>query len=124
MKQFKIIDFWLSVILIILSIVVAFIEKGDTFFTCYFVVGGWHVISMLVHYFKGWFCEKGNSRYIYQSIVAFILFMGAAGLIIGTILIILLYILLFAAPFMALYYTYLCYKETYVKMQRPLTLLK
>jgi hypothetical protein len=32
--------------------------------------------------------------------------------------------LLFAAPFMAIYYTWLCYDEVYVKMQRPLAALK
>jgi hypothetical protein len=32
--------------------------------------------------------------------------------------------IIFAAPFMAIGYTMMCYKEVYVKMQRPLALLK
>ena len=124
MKRFKMIDFWMSVTLIILSIAFAFCKTEAGFFAGYFAVGGWQVISILVHYYKNWFCEKHTNRRHYQSAVIIIFLIAALGFVFNIILFVLLYILVFAAPFMAVYYTYLCYKETYVKMQRPLALLK
>ena len=40
MKRFKVIDFWMSVTLIILSIAFAFCKAEAGFFAGYFVVGG------------------------------------------------------------------------------------
>jgi hypothetical protein len=34
------------------------------------------------------------------------------------------FLLLLSAPLMAFYYIYICYQEIFVKMQRPLALLK
>ncbi len=115
MKQFKILDFWISSLLII-SFTIASIFKGDgTFMYGYFIVGGWQVISMVVHIAARCFIYKGSSRNVYSWIVL----ISIITIPIGSFI-----ILLFTAPVMAIYYTWICYNEIYVKMQRPLAILK
>jgi len=123
MKRFKVIDFWISVVLIFLSVMYA-AKDGVNFLAGYFVVGGWQVISMLVHFFKQWFCAPGSRRYKYQWAVLILILCALLGLAVFPILMILCVILFFAAPVMALYYSWLCYEEIHVKMKRPLDQLK
>ncbi len=120
MQQFKVIDFWVNTGLIISFIIIGILEGTDDFLsngflTGYFVVGGWQVISMLVHAYNRCFTNRRGARYIYHWIT----FIAVGTMPAGSF-----WILFIAAPFMAVYYTYLCYKETYIKMQRPLALLK
>jgi hypothetical protein len=115
MKRFKIIDFWISCILITAFTIVSIYGGGWTFLIGYIVVGSWQVISMIVHVVTGTFIYKGGSRYVYNWITL----ISVITMPVGSI-----FILYFTAPFMAIYYTYLCYNETYIKMQRPLALLK
>jgi hypothetical protein len=73
MKQFKIIDFWISIGLIISFTTISVIEGFDGFISNYFlsgyfVVGGWQVISMLVHAFNHWFTSNNSTRYFYHCI--------------------------------------------------------
>ena len=124
MKTFKKTDLWISCLLITVFTIVSLVRMDSTFIIGYFTVGGWHVISMIVHAVNGWFTQKGSSRYIYHWIVFGIFALTALGFIVFYLLIIIMYIMLFAAPFMAVFYTWLCYDEVYVKMQRPITLLK
>ncbi len=120
MKQFKIIDFWISTGLIITFTIISIIEGFDNFltnyfFAGYFIVGGWQVISMMAHAFNHCFTGSKGIRYFYHWIT----FISLITIPVGSV-----WILLFAAPFMAVFYAYLCYRETYIKMQRPLALLK
>ena len=123
MKKFKQTDVLISGVLIIASLGWAFTTYDDRFFVGYFVVGGWQVISMLVHAFMGWFSERGSKRFNYQVTVLVIIIIALLGFVVYPLLII-YFPLLFLSPFMALWYTWLCYNETYVKMQRPMALLK
>ena len=120
MKQFKIMDFWINTGLIISFIIISILEGvgeflHNYFLAGYFIVGGWQVISMLVHAYNHCFTKRWQARYNYHWIT----FIALITMPMGSF-----WILFFTAPFMAVYYTYLCYKETYVKMQRPLALLK
>ena len=115
MKRYKTIDLYTSILLIIGFSVYSFIKLDESFFTGYFVVGGWQVISMIVHAGNKCFTYKGGSRYIYHWVT----FISLVTMPLGSF-----WILLFTAPFMAIYYTYLCYHEVYVKMQRPLAVLR
>ncbi len=123
MKKFKLFDVWGSIILIAGFTVVSLVRLDATFLTGYFIVGGWQVISMLVHAINGWFCERGSKRYNYHCIVAITIVVTLSGFAIYPLLFIFVP-LLFVAPFMAIWYCCLCYEEVYVKMQRPLSLLK
>lgn len=124
MKKFKTIDIWISTLLITISIIIGLIERNHTVIACYFIVGGWQIISMLVHGINRWFTEMYGIRYFYHSTVLVIIIVSILGIWVYPLILILLYILLYVAPVMAVFYTWLCYREVYVKMQRPLAMLK
>ncbi len=124
MKRFKLIDTWISLVLIGVFLVLTLIRRDHVFIIGYFVVGGWQVVSMLVHAANGWFCYAGGKRYIYHWIVVITIMVVLLGFVVYPLLFLILFALLFAAPFMAIYYTWICYEEVYVKMQRPMDLLK
>lgn len=124
MKKFKQTDYVISLLLILTFVVMSFINQDITWIVGYFVVGGWQVISMIIHAFFGWFNVKNSRRYVYQYIVLIIIVLALLGLIVEPILVLLAFPMLFAAPVMAIYYTWICYEEVYVKMQRPLFFLK
>ena len=124
MKKFKLYDTWISILLIVGFTIVSLVKLDYTFIIGYFVVGGWQVISMIVHAINSWFTKKGSVRYNYHYLVAIIFLLAAVGLLAHALLIVVLPILLFTAPIMAIYYTLLCYTEVYEKMQRPLAILK
>ncbi len=115
MKKFKIIDLSINIALILGFGIYWLIKQDNSFFLAYFVVGGWQLISIMIHAHQKIFTFKKGSRYIYHWVTLICL----ATLPLGSF-----WILLFTAPFMAIYYTYLCYHEVYVKMQRPLAGLK
>ena len=124
MKKFKIIDTWISILLIIGFFIASIIRLDYTFITGYFVVGGWQVVSMIIHSINGWFMQKDGKRFRYQFAVGIILLLALAGWALNPLLYLIMVVMIFAAPFMAIVYTMICYKEVYLKMQRPLALLK
>ena len=124
MKTFKIIDVWGSTTLIVFFLMAAIIRQDGTFIYGYFATGAWQVVSMLAHLYNNRFCEKGGARVTYHRMVIIILCCVLAGMVFPPLLMMVLAILLFAAPVMAIYYTWLCYEEVYVKMKRPLEVLK
>lgn len=124
MKKFKIIDCWVSVALILVAAVYGVFQPDFDFLYGYFGVGAWQGLSMILHTWNGWFTNNGGARKNYHMAVAGILVLALAGMLYYPVLYIELCLLLFVAPVMALYYSRLCYIEVYVKMQRPLALLK
>lgn len=124
MKEFKTIDLWISILLIIGFFIYSLIQRDYTFLIGYCVVGGWQIISMIVHAARQWFTDTHGTRYTYHWIVAIICVATVIGLIFPSMLMLVLYPMIFAAPFMAVLYTCLCYRELYVKMKRPLADLK
>ena len=125
MRTFKLIDVWVSMVLILIFIVIGLIKPDYEYIIWgYFITGAWQVISMLVHAIKGWFCEKGGVRYNYHWSVVIVIMVTLLGLAIYLLLYLWLFALLFAAPLMAIGYTAICYKEVYGKMRRPLDFLK
>ena len=53
MKKFKQTDYVISLLLILTFVVMSFINQDITWIVGYFVVGGWQVISMIIHAFFG-----------------------------------------------------------------------
>jgi hypothetical protein len=120
MKKFKIIDFWISTALISFFVVtyLAMYVRGTLdfeFIYAYLVVGGWHVTSMIVHAVTQTFIRPIGARYIYH----WISFIALITMPLGSF-----WILLFVSPFMAVFYTWLCYSEIRKMNQRPLDVLK
>jgi hypothetical protein len=116
MRNFKIADMWFSITLIVGFMVYCITAQDiEYLFIGYFVVGGWQVVSMLVHAATRTFTYTGGARVIYHWVTFFSLVTMPLGSF---------WILWFIAPFMAVFYTWLCYHEVYVKMKRPLADLK
>jgi len=119
MKKLKQYDFWISTMLItafFFTGIISYVQhNAGAFFMGYSVVGGWQIFSMIIHGYNHWFTYNKDKRYIYHWIT----FIAIITIPLGSFA-----ILLFTAPFMAIYYTWICYNEVYVKMQRPLSFLK
>ena len=124
MKTYKLVDFYGSVLLIVGSIVTAFILANEYALLGYFIVGGWQLISMIVHERMGLFNGTGSKRRRYHILVLIIIALTLVGLLVYPVLMIILFVLLFAAPFMAGYYAFLCYSEIELISSRPLAQLR
>lgn len=131
MKKFKIVDFWISVVLIIGFVLLGFITMNEKFMYGYFVVGGWQIVSMVTHSVHKCFTENKGRRTYYHKLVLLLaivtaLLIALAQLAEGFFIpaLAMLYVLLFASPILAIFYAYMCYEETYIKMKRPMELLK
>ncbi len=119
MKTFKTYDAWISTGLILSFVLINIIDKpggliDSSILIGYYVVGGWQVISMLVHVRTHCFTERRGARYIYHWLT-FISLIAIPGSF---------WVLAFTAPFMAIYYTGLCFSEVRKMNQRPLDILK
>ena len=116
MKTIKFIDLTISILLFAWFTIKVWYEGTGILITGYFILGGWQSLSMIVHATMGWFTGKNNTRFIYHWIV----FISVLTMPVGSI-----WVLLYAAPFMALFYTGLCaYELKYLYRKRPLSLLK
>lgn len=115
MKTFKLVDAWINVGLIIFFLVSTIINDSMAqLFRAYFITGGWQVISMVVHELNGWFCRRNSIRRIYHLVSLTCIVTMPMGSFL---------ILFFIAPLMAVFYTWLCLDEVYVKMKRPVSLI-
>jgi len=119
MKRFKELDFAISVALIIFFAVAAILNKkgmgNNNLIIGYFVVGGWQCLSMIIHTAAEYFTKKWGRRFYYQWISLVAVVTIPAGSV---------WVLYPLAPLMAVYYTYICYDETFIRMKRPMELLK
>ena len=124
MKTFKQFDLLFSVVLIALFALLSAIRQDLIFITGYFVVGGWQLVSMIVHAVNGWFTSKGSVRYIYHRVVAVLFGLTVLGFALFPLLMVILYLMLFAAPVMAVIYTVICRNEYALLKNRALIQLK
>lgn len=118
MKKFKQIDFYTSAGLIA-TFTILTITKGGGYFNDNFmlglvVVGTWQSISMLAHTIRQSF-TRNHLRSAYHIISLFALITLPLGSF---------WILPVIAPIMAVFYTWLCYDETFNRMRRPLSYIK
>ncbi|AXY77506.1 hypothetical protein D3H65_27525 [Paraflavitalea soli] len=114
MKSFKSIDCAIQGVLIVLGFMMG-LWSGEmlsdmTFFTGYFLVGGWQLISVIVHFFYDPPYKTLMRRiYLYTLgvvILALVVSLPADGIIT------MLFVLLFFSPIMAVYYLITCIRET------------
>lgn len=118
MKVFKWIDVCISLALIIVFTIEYINDNSgnvlENLISGYFIIGCWQTISMVVHAMEKWHTRKFGTRHIYHWIT-FISLASLPGFA---------WILLFTAPFMAVFYTGLCLKECLTRIRRPLSFLK
>jgi hypothetical protein len=119
MKQFKIIDFGITIFLVIATVVCIPKATGTAFIIGYFGIGAWHVISMLVHFFNKWFVDRREARYNYHWTVFTIILLAIVGILIHSILWLLAFVMILGGPIMIIIYANICYNEIQ-KMNRHL----
>ena len=115
MKYFKITDLGISISLVLVFGVLG-CQDFRHLITGYFIVGGWQVVSMIVHAVGGWFNHIGSRRRMYHWITAITICLMPTGFI--------FYLLLFVAPVMAIYYSLMCYLELRALLFKELIHLK
>ncbi len=115
MKKFKKIDFWISIIILLVGAFILLsilnldghIDTTIYLLVCFFV-GLWHVLSMIVHLFSFNNWQYKIIRLTYTLISAFILSIAFTSSFMDSNYIYLL-------PAMAIFYTALCGVEIYKK---------
>jgi len=115
MKTFKKIDCIVQLLLFALAFVFYLLGarhplfSNDQFFSLYFIIGGWQLVSFLVHALKPVYNKKVPRRvYLFLLLLVII---GAA-ISWGNDMFRFFYILLFVSPAMAVYYLIVCGIET------------
>lgn len=118
MKKFKKIDCIVQAVLLLAALCwnLLGVSRGrflgnEPFVIPYFTIGGWQLMSVLVHAIKPMYNKK-----ILRRIYLFVLLAVVAGAILayfqGDAVLLFFYALLVAAPFMAMYYCIVCIAET------------
>ncbi|WP_207495477.1 hypothetical protein [Aridibaculum aurantiacum] len=118
MKKIKQIDMIVQLVLVVAFAMAALLDKGKTIIIGYFIVGSWQLASMLVHHVKDWHMHK-KSRQIYHGISYLSVFMLALATVSHGPIQNVFWILLLAAPVMAVYYLLLCVHEIVTAEKRP-----
>lgn len=122
MKQkYRMIDAVIQVALLVAWLLMVFIEvKYAIYF--YFIVGAWFLVSLVIHRLLD---NNTNSAFnTFLVIIACVIVAMALGFILSPVFFIVLYMLLFCGPVMALTYTIACITEIKNLNKRPINLLK
>lgn len=118
MRTFKVTDCIIQFLLIAVCLA-SFIKGTSTvltlsnrnFFIFYFSIGGWQLVSTLVHLFQQQY-NKYRVRNIYLILLIFIALFGVVAFFVESVLILFLLTLLYLTPVMAIYYCIVCSIET------------
>jgi hypothetical protein len=114
---------WLKIIDVTVQVAIAFIAliiwNQYSFAAFYFVLGGWQVLSCLVHFMVYPSSERSGSRRAYEKTLAWVVgiaaassLIGYAGIEAGFILLFLLgCVMLFGGVLMAIWYCVDCFAE-------------
>ena len=67
MKNFKLVDFGVQILIILICIIAIVMDQID-FYRAYFIAGGSQLLSMLLHECLRYFTTKGTQRRVYHNI--------------------------------------------------------
>lgn len=103
MKTYKYYELLVNTILIFFFVCFFAITQSFEFlFLSYFIIGSLQLLSMFFHLLKGWFSNhKIRISYYFFLLLIGLFCAGGIGF----------FILLYAAPLMAAFYVYICYRE-------------
>lgn len=114
MKRFKQTDCIVQLLLITGSLLIYFMQLSNGVidgFMVYFIVGGWQLLSAVVHLFKKTYNKVLLRRIYWIAVIALI-----AGSVFASVndnrLLMYMYVVLFVTPALALYYCTICIIET------------
>ncbi len=117
MKLFKQIEFYSSVAFISVFFITWLITKDNgLLLPAYFTVGALQLVGMLIHAINKWFTNRNSMRLYYHWLIAVLLMLAPFGF--G------LFILLYAAPVLAVVYTIICKLEINALQLKELVHLK
>lgn len=117
MKLFKQIEFYSSVALITGFFITWLVTKDNGFLLpAYFTVGALQLVGMLIHAFNKWFTSRSSMRLYYHWLITILIMLVPFGF--G------LFILLYAAPALAVAYTVICKLEINALQLKELVHLK
>ena len=122
MKIFKHVDFYIQAMLISGLTLVALIRQDQTFLIAYLIIGGWQVMSMLVHFINKWYNRPGSRRWYYNRVTLVALVLLGLGFLFPPVFMF-LNLMIVAAPLMAIYYVAICFREVFYPAKRPLELI-
>lgn len=134
MKTFKRLDFLVQITMFFIWIPLFIFSRNNMgFLYFYFVVGGWQLLSCLIHgiYSQNFYPVKARKHYLVTLLVVVILgiisfasvlvpFLGS----IAPLFFPFAFGSLFFTPLMAVWYCYICHKEIKLFEQREWVLLK
>jgi hypothetical protein len=103
-----------ALLLLGFTVVVLAYNSLEALVTGYFVVGGWQLLGMVVQQVHGRLVRRWNFRWWYHLVVLGALMLAVSCTVLDSMLPVLfamVFILLFAAPVMALVYFSLCVHE-------------
>ncbi len=121
MKTFKQIDLIIQIATIGFLTTLSLIKLDATFVYAYIITGAIQLISMIVHAMDNNYWYGARKTY---SIISFTIVACMLAAFYAPFLVFIYWIMLFAAPFMAIYYVVLCTKEYRLLNERPLAQLK
>ncbi|MCG2616463.1 hypothetical protein LZZ85_19340 [Terrimonas sp. NA20] len=110
MRSFKPIDFWIQIILIVMSTLWALTVGDFRFIWSYILVGSVQVISALIHLICSGHYIPQKSRKFYGMVVLVLallstfLFNSRQGIEFGVVMLV-------VSPFLAAWYAWICYEE-------------
>lgn len=117
MKQVKLLELYLNLFLIFGFVISYLLTKDKNLLViAYFTVGAVQLVSMIAHAIAHEMTGNRSWRLYYHWLTAILLLLIPLGP--G------LFILLYAAPFMALVYTYICWRELQFLKMREFVHLK
>ena len=122
MKTFKQIDFYIQVMLAAISVCTMLLSNTVSY-TIYIIQALWQAASLITHAIKQQFhfSHKERKRYLFFclcfiAILTSLRFFKADALA--------LRIINYSCPPIFFYYLHLCYREIFIYMKRPLSVLK
>lgn len=108
MQTFKQADLLINTGLLAVFTIIVLVNPS-LLFTSYWIVGAWQLVSMFIHFRKGWFLKKGTRNRYHWTTCIILLVLLLSQLVPPFRLV--YFLLLLGFPVLAVIYTTICYDE-------------
>lgn len=107
---FKKVDVIIQSAALVITGAIWFFDTELALMSFFLGIGGWQLLSMSIHLVQRW-NQSHLGRKIYQYVLLAILGIFLISMVSATIMIWVMYLLLYATPLLAFYYLIICYVE-------------
>lgn len=112
LKDFKTLDLTIQAVLILAALIVDLIwQHSGSIIVSYLVVGGWQIMSMVVHWVEHYDLRRWSHRTVHTASMVALVLLAILGIMHSQLIILLLMGLLVGAPLLAIWYFLLCFLE-------------